>query len=293
MPCHREPAVAGLFYPASRDECAREVERCFAGASVPPGTRAVAAVAPHAGWIYSGATMALSILALEPADPDTVLLFGADHHGILRRAAAVYPGGSWQTPLGEVQVDGDVARTLLEERPRNVQSSEEAHAPEHSLEVIVPFLQVRMPRARIVPILVPPGIGAEEVGKAAVRAALALGRRTVAIGSSDLTHYGARYGFVPKGLGTPAHLWSKRENDREILDRVLALDSSGVEESFRRRQNACGPGAMAAAAAAARVLGATRGVLLDHTTSAEVMGEAEPETWVGYAAVAWVAWGRS
>ena len=92
----RAPAVAGLFYPASRGECLREIERCIAVAAriLPRGTRAVAAVAPHAGWTYSGPTMALALLALEAEGPDTVLLFGADHHGLLGGACAVFPGGA-------------------------------------------------------------------------------------------------------------------------------------------------------------------------------------------------------
>ena len=113
------------------------------------------------------------------------------------------------------------------------------------------------------------------------------------MGSSDLTHYGARYGFVPKGYGAAAHRWSKEENDREILDRAAAFDPEAVEASARRRHNACGPGAMAAVTAAARELGATEARLLRHTTSAEVTGEEEPQMWVGYAALVFVAEERS
>lgn len=288
MPAPRPPAVAGLFYPASRKECLREIERCFAAASVPPGTRALAAVAPHAGWTYSGPTAARAVLAIEPDGPETVLLFGADHHGLLRGACSVFPGAAWGTPLGEVAVDSEVARALLDDPAARARPSAEAHAPEHSIEVLVPFLLHRLPEARIVPVIAPPGAGAATAGEAAARAATRLGRRVAALGSSDLTHYGARYGFEPEGTGAAAHRWSKEENDREILDRALALDSAGVEDSFRRRHNACGPGAMAAVAAAARALGATRGVLLEHTTSAEVLGERDPDMWVGYAAVAYV-----
>jgi hypothetical protein len=169
-----------------------------------------------------------------------------------------------------------------------VDAAPEAHGPEHSLEVLVPLLADRFPRARIVPVLTPPGADASAAGAAAVRAARRLGRRPAAVGSSDLTHYGASYGFQPRGMGLAAHSWSKEVNDREILDRVLALDPEGVEASARSRHNACGPGAMAAAVAAARELGAREGVLLRHTTSAEVRGEREPEMWVGYAAVAFL-----
>lgn len=290
MPPARAPAVAGLFYPAREADCRREIERCYADAAsrIPPGRRAVGAIAPHAGWTFSGPAMAAALLPLEAAIPDTVILFGADHHGLRPGRASVHPGGAWGTPAGEVAVDGELAAALAADPASRADLSAEAHVPEHSVEVIVPFLRARVPGARILPVVVPPGAGAAAVGAAAVRASRRLGRKAVVVGSSDLTHYGDRYGFTPRGAGPEAHRWSKEENDREILDRVLALDAEGIEASFRRRRNACGPGAMAAAVSAARELGAREGLLLRHTTSAEVLGEEDPEMWVGYAAVALV-----
>jgi hypothetical protein len=267
------------------------MERCRGAAAaaavvrIPAGRRAVAAVAPHAGWSFSGAVAAAALAPLEDSSPDTVLLFGADHYGIRRGRASVWPDGAWETPVGDATVDAETAAALAGDPAAGVDAAPEAHGPEHSIEVLVPFVVERFPGARIVPVLTPPGAGAAAVGAAAVRAARRLGRRSVAVGSSDLTHYGPRYGFVPRGTGSAAHRWSREENDREILDRVLAFDPAGIEASARRRQNACGPGAMAAVTAAARELGASEAVVLRHTTSAEVTGEVEPGMWVGYAAV--------
>ena len=287
----RRPAVAGLFYPADPAECARDLDRCCSAAGSPPisGRRAVASVAPHAGWSFSGPTMAAALLPLLAARPETVILFGADHHGINPGRASLFPAGRWETPLGAVEVDGELAGALAADGTAPVDALEEAHGPEHSLEVLVPLLRARLPSARILPVITPPGAGAAAVGTAAVRAARRLGRSVVAVGSSDLTHYGGRYGFTPLGSGAEALRWSREENDREILDRALAFDPAGIESSFRRRHNACGPGAMAAVTAAARELGSDRASLLQHTTSAEVMGEGEPEAWVGYAAVAFLS----
>lgn len=287
MAGHRPPAVAGLFYPSARGDCLREILRCRAAAPerLPAGRRAVAAVAPHAGWSFSGPTMAAALAPLEAGAPDLVLLFGADHHGLRRGLCSVDPAGAWRTPVGDALIDGEVAAALLADTASGVGASSPAHAPEHSIEVIVPFLVQALPGARILPVIVPPGSGGAAAGVAAVRAARRLGRRAVAVGSSDLTHYGERYGFAPLGSGAAAHRWSKEENDREILDRAAAFDSPGIEASARRRRNACGPGAMAAVAAAARELGADAATVLRHTTSAEVLGEGSPDTWVGYAAV--------
>jgi len=284
---HRPPAVAGLFYPSSRAECLREILRCRAAAPerIPSDRRALAAVAPHAGWTFSGPTMAAALAPLEAEGPDLVILFGADHHGLRRGRCSVDPGSAWRTPVGDAAIDEEVAAALAGDPASGVDSSASAHGPEHSIEVIVPFLVQGLPGARILPVIVPPGAGGAAAGVAAVRAARRLGRRAVAVGSSDLTHYGERYGFAPLGSGASAHRWSREENDREILDRAAALDSAGIEESASRRRNACGPGAMAAVVAAARELGADRATLLRHTTSAEVLGEEEPDTWVGYAAM--------
>ncbi len=283
----RPPAVAGLFYPSGRGECLREILRCRAAATgrLPAGRRAVAAVAPHAGWSYSGPTMAAALAPLEAEGPDLVILFGADHHGIRRGACSVDPGGAWRTPVGDAPVDAEAAAALAADPAAGVVPCAEAHGPEHSIEVLVPFLLQALPGVRILPVITPPGAGGAAAGAAAVRAARRLGRRAVAVGSSDLTHYGPRYGFAPLGPGAAAHRWSKEENDREILDRAAALDPPGIEASARRRRNACGPGAMAAVAAAARELGAEGATVLRHTTSAEVQGEEAPEAWVGYAAV--------
>jgi len=287
----RPPAVAGLFYPASAAECRAGILRCRAAAPerIPAGRRAVAALAPHAGWAFSGPTMAAALAPLEAEDPDLVILFGADHHGLRRGRCSVDPSGAWRTPVGDAAVDGEVAAALAADPASGVDPAPEAHGPEHSIEVLVPFLVAALPGARILPVIVPPGAGGAAAGEAAVRAARRCGRRAVAVGSSDLTHYGERYGFLPRGIGAAAHRWSKEENDREILDRAAAFDPAGVEASFRRRRNACGPGAMAAVAAAARALGADRAALLRHTTSAEVLGEEEPDAWVGYAAMVYHA----
>ena len=104
------------------------------------------------------------------------------------------------------------------------------------------------------------------------------------IGSSDLTHYGDIYGFTPAGFGTQARRWME-SNDERILRLVEAMSDSEITEEADRHRNACGAGAIAATIAAARVLGAERGLVLEHTTSHDVIQEGEFRMAVGYAAV--------
>jgi hypothetical protein len=211
------------------------------------------------------------------------VLFGAVHVRGVRRPA-LYPEGAWWTPVGTVEVDADLAREIGEAAGAHLASDPGAHDGEHSLEVQVPFIRRLFPDARIVPILVPPGEDAVPLGERV--GALLAGREGVAfLGSTDLTHYGPRYGFTPVGSGPEALRWAKEENDRSMIDLVRALRAEEVLSDFRRRHNACGPGAIAAAVAAARAQGAREVSLLEHITSAEVRPEWGGEDFVGYAGI--------
>jgi AmmeMemoRadiSam system protein B len=143
--------------------------------------------------------------------------------------------------------------------------------------------------AKILPILVPPTEQAVALG-AGVGEIIAQDERKkiICLGSTDLTHYGPRYGFTPKGTGEKAMAWAKDVNDREFIDSALKLDAASLLAGAAENCNACGPGASAAAISAARELGCRRGLLLAHTTSNEIMfqrmGTTSSDS-VGYAAI--------
>jgi AmmeMemoRadiSam system protein B len=113
-------------------------------------------------------------------------------------------------------------------------------------------------------------------------------RKIVCLGSTDLTHYGPRYGFVPQGTGREALQWAHEVNDREFVDLALELKPAELLACAARNGNACGPGATASTVAAAKGLGCERGLLLAQTNSGEVMREKMGTTStdsVGYAAI--------
>ncbi len=261
----------------------------LADAGEPPPGEAVGGVAPHAGWTYSGRLAARTVAALAAQKPETVVLFTAIHRWGAGKAA-VYPEGAWETPVGPAEVDGELASALVEEAEGAVVSDPLAHADEHSGEVIVPFIQAALPEARIVPVVTPPSALAEEIGRAAARAAKALTRKAVAIGSTDLTHYGrATYGWAPAGEGPEALKWVKEVNDRRMVALMLALEGDKVVAEAEKNRNACGSGAVAASVGWAREMGASRGALLEYTTSYDVMREGDhPTMFVGYASVVFV-----
>ena len=285
----REPAVAGRFYPGTSGECRREIDAMRipdAPADLPE--RPVGGIVPHAGWFFSGATALRVLDAVRiRRTPATFVLFGATHSPI--RRAAIFSNGAWETPLGLATVDERLAAEILALGGGLVRDDPMAHEREHSIEVQVPLIQHLFPGATIVPIACPPSADAPEIGRLVARAIRTTGTEAVCLGSTDLTHYGRMYGFTPKGTDAAAIRWVREENDRRMLDLMIRLDSGAILAEASERLNACGPGAVAAALAAAAALDATEGRVVQYTTSFDVMrekmGRTEADAVVGYVGV--------
>lgn len=293
----REPAVAGQFYPASRRQCEQEIAALLAevGESAKSTGLAVGGIVPHAGWAFSGGVAAevISVLARQRT-VETFVVFGAMHRHGGRAAGAVFASGAWETPLGRIAVDEELADAVLA-GSELLAEDPGAHELEHAIEVQVPFIQHLTPSARILPIIVPPSASAPAVGAAVAEQAKALGRMGVFVGSTDLTHYGPRYRFTPMGCGPEAFRWAKEVNDRRLLELVEALKSDQIVPEAIEHHNACGSGAVAAAIEASKVMGADRAYILRHTTSNEVARHrfGESADAVGYAGVVLVKTGSA
>lgn len=279
----RRPS-APQFYPADCSRAAEAFLRKFAPPAEP--ARIVAGIVPHAGWQYSGAVAAKVFASIRGSirvgQPVTFVILGAVHRwaGI----NGVYARGAWTTPLGPVSIDEDLAGRILAETPDWTVEDPECHNGEHSIEVELPFVKHLFPQARVVPIAVNPDSRAVPLGTQIGRILKDREADAVVIGSSDLTHYGDVYGFTPSGFGAPARRWMW-ENDQKMLRLAEGMDDSEILEEARSHRNACGAGAIAATVAAARVLGAERGMVLEHTTSYDVVPEEEFRMAVGYAGV--------
>ncbi len=286
----RKPIVAGQFYPGQHDLCLDEInkylEQITLSESLPETI--VAGIVPHAGWTFSGSLAALVFSAIKQQHEKvrTFVIFGAAH-SYSGQSPAVYDRGSWTTPLGEVAIDDELADTILSSG--TAVSDPAAHNSEHSIEVQVPFIQDLFTGAKILPILVPPNEQAISLGEAFGNIMKSkAGKKIVCIGSTDLTHYGPRYGFTPMGTGADAIRWASEVNDNECSDLAMKLEPERLLASAAENCNACGAGAAAAMVAAAKKLGSGRGMLLAHTNSNEVMlremGTSSEDS-VGYAAI--------
>jgi AmmeMemoRadiSam system protein B len=247
----------------------------------------VAGLVPHAGWTFSGPLAAQVFAAVRQRRPDvgTFVVLGSAH-GYFSHEPALDGNDAWETPLGTIQLDEPLRDLLLDSGTAVVHSS--AHRYEHSIEVQVPFIQHLFPSARLLPIVVPATEAALTLGNALADALSASQASVVCIGSTDLTHYGPRYGFTPMGVGSEGLHWASSVNDRQFIDLAVALEPERLLANAIENCNACGPGAAAAVVTAARKLGARKGILLAHTNSNEIMrremGTASRDS-VGYAAI--------
>lgn len=259
----RPAAVAGSFYPAPASYLRASVERYLADAAPPPAATVRAVIAPHAGYVYSGPVAGYSFRALPKLVGRTILLLGPAHFVPLRGLAA----GSFAamaTPLGPVPVASDIIAELLAAGDL-VQEDDEAHAPEHCLEVELPFLQVSGGVAfRVAPLL----FGHVDPGRVAdlLSSFLAQDDRALVVVSSDLSHY---------------HPYeAARKLDTSFLDAVV-----GGDLSVAARGEACGLLPILTLMLLAERFG-WRPRLLDYRNSGDTAGDRRRV--VGYGAVAYV-----
>ena len=285
----RQPAVAGSFYPAQPDRLGSLAATLLAGAgrATRPDGLDPAAVAgllvPHAGLVYSGTIAALSWALAGEIGPATIVLAGTDHQA-LARGVGVWTGGSWQTPLGDVPIDDDLAEAIAALGPPFA-PDDAAHLGEHSLEVQLPLLARACPGARIVPMAVSPRLRSHAQAGAMLGRLLAerrtAGESILLVASSDLAHY------------PPARVCEA--TDAELLEPLLRMEADALRDAetsvlLERRPGLvcglCGIDPVRVALTALAEMGATRGILLGAATSADAGGDARRT--VGYAAAAFV-----
>jgi hypothetical protein len=268
----RHPRVAGSFYPRSKEALERELFRCYLGADealVPPGRRrAIGAVAPHAGYVYSGPTAAKVYARMRV--PETVVVLSPNHTGMGARLS-VWPGGRWVVPGGEIAIDERLVEALLT-HDRDLEAETLAHEAEHGVEVHVPFILRERPDAKLVAIVVGTHDWdrVERLGKALAACVKAHGRETLLLSSSDMNHFEDQETTLAK--------------DARALARVTARDPAGLLEVCEGENiTMCGVAPTAAVLVAAEALGARSATLVHHCTSGDVSGERDRV--VGYAGV--------
>ncbi len=268
---HRKPAVAGLWYEASPDGLRAQVQslldRAARNAVRKPDEPPVALLVPHAGYVYSGSTAAAGFVHLRGGKWDRVVLLAPAHYGAFR-GASITPVAAYDMPLGPVYLDLEACRRL--QTHALFVNAPDAHVREHALECQLPFIQVTLPKARIVPILVG-DLKPEDVRTLAGLIEPLLDEQTLLVVSSDFTHYGPNYGFVPFRDNVAGNL--KRWN-LKAAGQVAALDYNGFMEHVRTTHDTiCGRNAIGIAIQALQQLAkrkVIKGRVVDYTTSGEI-----------------------
>jgi len=275
----RKPVVAGSFYAGSAAGLRRQIEDCFQH-TLGPGAlpkvpkvrkrRILGLVSPHAGYMYSGPVASHGFFQLaSEGKPETIVILGPNHRG-MGAAVALSKEDKWQTPLGDIEIDGKVGEAIVS-AGRWAKWDDMAHNWEHSIEVQLPFLQyIYQTGFRVVPIamLRQDLEVSQDLGRA-IAAALK-GKDGIIVASSDFTHYESQS--------------SASKKDHAALEAILSLDSRQLEEVVNSYSiSMCGPGPVMTMLTACKQLGATKARLLRYATSGDITGDYSQV--VGYASV--------
>jgi len=273
----RPSAIAGSWYPADPQELAGMIDEML-GAEPAVDGAPIALLVPHAGYVYSGLVAAAGFRQLTRGEYDVAVIIASDHQMPLSAPISVWAEGGFETPLGVVPVDADLARALIQADPR-ITFDPTAHDGEHPIEIELPFLQRVCPRCRIVPIL----MGSDDETTVQVLSDALLqslpGRRAVVVASSDLSHYPRREdairvdGAILAAIetGDPAQV-------RQTIAAMMARNVPGLVTC------ACGEGPILVAMRVAAGLGADTVSVLRYANSAD-SPYGDPSQVVGYGAV--------
>jgi AmmeMemoRadiSam system protein B len=277
LPTIKEAHLAGRWYPAEAEALERTVRELLA-AGGPARADVIAVIAPHAAYQYSG-RVAGRALASAGGRLARVIVLAPSHFARFSGAVVLHFAG-YRTPLGLMPIDRDAVAALV--GGGLVRANPAVFMREHALEVELPFLQVLAPEARLVPVLV----GGLEPGDAAALAAAIrplLGAGTLVVVSSDLTHYGRRFDYLPvPATDAGAVAAAVRQLDERALARIVALDVDGfVRHVEETGDTICGREPIEVLLRA--LPPGTRAERLAYATSLDVTGEFDHV--VGYGAV--------
>jgi MEMO1 family protein len=284
----REPVFSGQFYESSKEDLGRQIESCFknklgAGKLVKNNTseKVFAAIVPHAGYVFSGycATHVYASL-MNTKEPITFIILGTNHTGLANAPFSV-SFEDFQTPLGTIKNETSLSQQLINNK--DIIQDEAPHKLEHSIEVQLPFLQYCFKNFSIVPIIVSTDNYLELKKFSRILAELIKKQKNsvVLIASSDFTHYGPNYNFIPFPLNkkTKQNLYSL---DHQAIEKIISFDSKGFYEQAEK-STICGKSPITITIETSKILGAKKAKLLKYYTSGDIVHDYENS--VGYASL--------
>ncbi len=262
----RKAAVAGHFYPEDPTQLKQELADFFSKVESKKKQNAFGMIAPHAGYIYSGQTASDVFSKIEI--PSRVFILSPNHTG-KGAPISMNTRGFWKTPLGDVKIDSDLADCFLKNFPL-AKDEAEAHQEEHSLEVLLPFLQYLKRSFSFVPLTLQhlDYEVCEVLGWALAKSIRQTEEEVLIIASTDMNHYESQSITLQK--------------DQVAIDAILQMDPETLYRQVHQQEvSMCGIIPTTIALVAAKTLGAQKAQLISHTTSGAVSGNYEQV--VGYA----------
>jgi AmmeMemoRadiSam system protein B/AmmeMemoRadiSam system protein A len=258
----RKPAVAGSFYPEDPKELQTMVDAFLQPVDSLDG-EPIGLIVPHAGYVYSGWVAAYGFKQLEGVHYDTIVIIGPNHQDPTFEDISVYAQGAFETPLGVVPIDEEVAQALIDSDERIVFDAD-VHAQEHSVEVELPFLQRVLGNVKIVPIIIgQPTAENVEILSSALAKVLP-GKKALLIASSDMSHYPAYEEAVRVDTATLAAL--ETGDPQALLTTIQDNMASGVANLLTCL---CGEGPVLVVMEVAAQLGANQVTILQYANSAD------------------------
>ena len=271
----RTPAVAGMFYPDEKKELKKLIKDCFlhnfGPGKIPPSNikkKIFGVICPHVGYMYSGPVACYSFYEISSDIPELFIIIGPNHWGVGSNVTTMIDS-KWQTPLGEIEVDSEIAKEISK-IAEVIEIDNFSHSREHSIEVQIPMLQEIAANFKIVPIALINQSKEIAIKVGSAVAKIARKNKVMIIGSSDFTHYESN---------EFAH-----EQDSALIEPILKLDVDRFYDVLHERDvSACGYGAIASTMIACKEIGATKGELLKYATSGDIAGD--KSSVVGYGSI--------
>lgn len=260
----RFPAVAGLFYPDVPSILNAEIEKMFERVRDIIGDKEIngeikAIIAPHAGYMYSGQTAAIAYSFVRGKDYDTVVVVSPSHREYFD-AISIYYGKSYKTPLGEIEIDFEIAEKIVGMGNGLIEFSSHGHKTEHAVEVHLPFLQKALNHFKLVPIVMGDQKADYCFRLGDILGEVLSGRNVLLVASTDLSHY------YPYEVAI--------KFDKIVINDVANFDEEKLMSDLEQQIcEACGGGPTVAVMRAAKKLGADKSEVLYYCNSGDVTGD--------------------
>jgi hypothetical protein len=279
----REPAVAGQFYPDDAEQLSTMIDAFLAqvekvGAEGQARPEPIAIIVPHAGYIFSGQVAAYAFKQVEGVDYEAIVVVGTNHTTPGFHQVSVYAEGAFETPLGLVPIDVELAKALIAANERIV-FDRGVHRDEHSIEVELPFLQKLCPGQAIVPVIVGESSPENCEALSEALAQVLSGKKALIVASSDLSHYPSYDDACRVDLATLAAI--ETMDPQRLTETINKYMSEGIPNLHTL---CCGEGPIRVAMMAAKKLGANQATVLRYANSGD-SPFGDRERVVGYGAV--------